>query len=90
MSRDQDRATHYDEGSLMLLGTVMLDTGVMIGNKEKELKQIEPEAYREIQTIQGVADAKATEIYAAAYNQFPESRHLKCIRMSLIPIRLLC
>ncbi|MFA7556024.1 MAG: APC family permease [Spongiibacteraceae bacterium] len=31
MSRDQDRATHYDEGSLTLTGTVMLGTGVMIG-----------------------------------------------------------
>lgn len=48
----------------------------IIGNKEKELQQIESEAYREIQTIQGVADAKATEIYTAAYNQSPESRHL--------------
>ena len=31
MSRDQDRTTHYDEGSLTLSGTVMLGTGVMIG-----------------------------------------------------------
>ena len=48
----------------------------IIGNKEKELLEIESEAYRKIQTIQGVADAKATEIYTAAYNQSPESRHL--------------
>ena len=31
MSRDQDRTTHYDEGSLTLSGTIMLGTGVMIG-----------------------------------------------------------
>tara|TARA_R110001592_G_scaffold116060_2_gene317046 strand:- start:9560 stop:10912 length:1353 start_codon:yes stop_codon:yes gene_type:complete len=31
MSREQDRTTHYDEGSLTLSGTVMLGTGVMIG-----------------------------------------------------------
>ena len=31
MSREQDRATRYQEGSLTLPGTVMLGTGVMIG-----------------------------------------------------------
>ncbi|SFR44416.1 amino acid/polyamine/organocation transporter, APC superfamily [Marinobacter daqiaonensis] len=31
MSREQDRTTHYKEGSLSLAGTVMLGTGVMIG-----------------------------------------------------------
>ncbi|MCX7825481.1 MAG: protease modulator HflC [Verrucomicrobiae bacterium] len=43
------------------------------GNKERELKQIESEAYREVQKLRGEADAKATEIYARAYNQSPES-----------------
>ena len=32
----------------------------IIGNKERDLQRIESEAYREIQSIQGVADAKAT------------------------------
>lgn len=41
------------------------------GNKERELKKIISEAYREIQTIQGDADAKATDIYARSYNQSP-------------------
>ncbi|KAA0695292.1 APC family permease [Halopseudomonas laoshanensis] len=31
MSKEQDRTTHYNEGSLTLAGTVMLGTGVMIG-----------------------------------------------------------
>jgi len=34
---------------------------LIIGDKEKDLQRIESEAYREAQTIQGVADAKATE-----------------------------
>ena len=44
------------------------------GTKERDLKQIESEAYRKVQTIQGKADAEATGIYAAAYNQSPQSR----------------
>ncbi|WP_374763464.1 APC family permease [Yunchengibacter salinarum] len=31
MNREQDRTTHYQQGSLTLPGTVMLGTGVMIG-----------------------------------------------------------
>ena len=31
------------------------------------------EAYRQVEEIRGVADAKATEIYARAYNQSPEA-----------------
>ena len=48
----------------------------IIGNKEKDLQEIESEAYKTIQTIQGDADAKATEIYANAYNKSKESRAL--------------
>jgi membrane protease subunit HflC len=40
----------------------------IIGRKEKDLRQIESDAYRKVQTIQGDADAQATEIYAQAYN----------------------
>ena len=39
------------------------------GNKERELQKIVSEAYRTIQTIQGDADAEATDIYARSYNQ---------------------
>ena len=41
------------------------------GRKEKELQQIESDAYRKLQEIKGVADAKASEIYAAAYTASP-------------------
>jgi len=39
------------------------------GNRERELKRIQSEAYREVEEIRGDADAKATGIYSAAYNQ---------------------
>ncbi len=39
------------------------------GNKERELQTIVSKAYREIQSIKGDADAKATDIYARSYNQ---------------------
>lgn len=45
----------------------------ILGNKERDLRQIESEAYREIQKIRGDADAKATEIYARAYGGSPEA-----------------
>jgi len=41
------------------------------GNRERELRQIESEAYRQIQTIRGEADAKAAAIYSDAYNSTP-------------------
>ncbi|MFT4728873.1 MAG: membrane protease subunit HflC [Granulosicoccus sp.] len=41
------------------------------GNRERELKRIQSEAYREVEEIRGDADAKATGIYAAAYNKTP-------------------
>ena len=43
------------------------------GNRVRDLNKIQSEAYREVEEIRGVADAKATEIYAKAYNQSPES-----------------
>jgi membrane protease subunit HflC len=45
----------------------------IMGKKEKDLLEIESEAYKQVQTIRGAADAKATEIYAQAYNQSEES-----------------
>lgn len=45
----------------------------ILGNKERDLQEIESEAYKKIQKIQGDADAKATEIYALAYNQSERS-----------------
>ncbi|MBN2119990.1 MAG: protease modulator HflC [Candidatus Omnitrophica bacterium] len=42
------------------------------GQTEKELKQILSLAYKDSQKIKGEADKKATDIYAAAYNQDPQ------------------
>ena len=36
-----------------------------------ELQLIESEAYRKVQVVRGDADARASEIYAKAYNQSP-------------------
>ena len=39
----------------------------------RDLNKIQSEAYRQVEEIRGVADAKATEIYASAYNQSREA-----------------
>ena len=41
------------------------------GNRMRDLNKIQSEAYRQVEEIRGVADAKATAIYARAYNQSP-------------------
>jgi modulator of FtsH protease HflC len=43
------------------------------GNRVRDLNKIQSEAYRQVEEIRGIADAKATEIYARAYNQSPEA-----------------
>ena len=43
------------------------------GNRVRDLNKIQSEAYRQVEEIRGVADAKATEIYAKAYNESPEA-----------------
>jgi membrane protease subunit HflC len=43
------------------------------GNRVRDLNKIQSEAYRQVEEIRGVADAKATEIYARAYNQNPDA-----------------
>ena len=43
------------------------------GNRVRDLNKIQSEAYRQVEEIRGAADAKATEIYAKAYNQSPKS-----------------
>ena len=42
------------------------------GQKEKELKAIESEAFRQAEEVRGVADAEATSVYAGAYNKDPD------------------
>jgi membrane protease subunit HflC len=44
------------------------------GEKERDLKAIQSEAYREARELMGAADARATTIYAAAYDISPDSR----------------
>jgi membrane protease subunit HflC len=43
------------------------------GDREKELRKIESEAYRKIQEIRGKAEAEAVDVYAKAYNASPEA-----------------
>ncbi|GBF27748.1 modulator of FtsH protease HflC [bacterium MnTg02] len=43
------------------------------GNRVRDLNKIQSEAYRKVEEIRGLADAKATEIYAKVYNQSPEA-----------------
>jgi membrane protease subunit HflC len=45
----------------------------ILGEMEKELKRIESEAYKQVATIKGTADASAIATYAAAYNKSKES-----------------
>jgi membrane protease subunit HflC len=45
------------------------EAAIIEGEVEEELNKIESEAYKNVQMIMGAADATATEIYAAAYNQ---------------------
>lgn len=46
----------------------------VIGKKERELRTLESEAYRQVQEVRGAADAEASRIYAEAYDQTPEAR----------------
>jgi membrane protease subunit HflC len=45
----------------------------ILGQRERDLREIESGAYRKIQEIKGTAEAKATEIYAKAFNQSAEA-----------------
>ena len=45
----------------------------ILGRKERDLQQIESDAYRKEQEIRGKADAEATGIYASAYNSNPSA-----------------
>lgn len=43
------------------------------GNRVRELNKVQSEAYQQVEEIRGLADAKATAIYSAAYNQSLQS-----------------
>ena len=44
----------------------------ILGNKERDLQEIESEAFKRAQKLKGAADAEATIIYAEAYGKDPE------------------
>jgi modulator of FtsH protease HflC len=48
----------------------------IMGDRERDLSVIESEAYKTVQQMRGEADAKVTQIYAAAYSQNAEARNL--------------
>tara|TARA_R110002096_G_scaffold430725_1_gene645030 strand:- start:10787 stop:11809 length:1023 start_codon:yes stop_codon:yes gene_type:complete len=45
----------------------------ILGDMERDLREIESEAYKMVETMKGEADATATQIYAEAYDQSSES-----------------
>ena len=51
------------------------DASRILGQRERDLKTIQSEAYRTVQEIKGRADAEATAIYASAFDQSEESRN---------------
>lgn len=55
----------------------------ILGEMERELKQITSEAYRQAQEIRGEADARATAVYASAYDRNAESRSFYTFLKSL-------
>ncbi|MDP4625640.1 MAG: protease modulator HflC [Akkermansiaceae bacterium] len=48
----------------------------ILGDKERDLNGIASEAYKQVQTIRGKADAEASAIYARAYGQNPKAAEL--------------
>lgn len=53
------------------------------GEKERELKSIQSEAFKLAEEIKGKADARAAAIYAAAYNQSATSKNLYAFLKSM-------
>ena len=45
----------------------------ILGNMERDVREIESEAYRKVQELLGAAEAEATEIYAEAYGKSADS-----------------
>ncbi len=60
-----------DQIALRFLSEGRGEAAKISGKKEKDLNQIESDAYRKVQEIRGKADAEATHIYAQAYNTSP-------------------
>jgi len=58
------------------------------GEKERDLKTIQSEAYRKAEEIRGKADARATAIYAGAYDQSASARNLYSFVKSMETFRM--
>lgn len=58
----------------------------ILGNMEKELREIRSVAYRKVQEVRGKGDAEATRVYGSAYGRDPEfyafSRTLESLKES--------
>ncbi len=48
----------------------------ILGRKERDLREVESIAYKEVQQMRGAADAEAMRIYADAYDPSPAAREL--------------
>ncbi|MBL9078476.1 MAG: protease modulator HflC [Planctomycetes bacterium] len=59
----------------------------ILGRKERDLREVESIAYRQVQQTRGEADAEATRIYAEAYGQSPEARDLFAFLQTLTTYR---
>jgi len=55
----------------------------ILGKKERDLKEIDSQAYQKVQSIEGRADAEATGIYAASYNQSAAAREFYTFQRAL-------
>ena len=55
----------------------------ILGKRERDIRQIESEAYAKTQVVMGKADAEAIAIYAKAFNQSPEAREFYAFQRSL-------
>jgi modulator of FtsH protease HflC len=60
------------------------------GNRVRDLNKIQSEAYRQVEEIRGVADAKATEIYARAYNQRVACRIFRTFDQATASVCIAC
>jgi len=55
----------------------------ILGTRERDIRRIESEAYRDTQIIQGKADAEASAIYAEAFNKNPEAREFYAFQRTM-------
>jgi modulator of FtsH protease HflC len=59
------------------------EASIINGEKERELKSIQSEAFKKAEQIKGKADASAASIYAGSYDQSEKSRNLYAFLKSM-------